>query len=124
MTSVSTDRRDGVNSSMAQKVPCLAATTANITLNGEQTIDSINLIAGDRCLCVHQNDLAENGIYVVDSGDWTRALDADGNNDLTFGTLVLVSAGTTNPGLWKLTTDTDIVVGETGLTFSKILAAP
>lgn len=113
MTSVSTDRRDGVNSSKAIKVPCAAATTGNITLNGEQTIDGINLIEGDRCLVVAQDDPAANGIYDVDEGDWTRAIDADSTIDLTEGTLVFTIGGTAGAGLWVLTSTLDIVVGET-----------
>lgn len=120
MTSTTTDRRDGVNASKALKVPCQAGTTGNITLNGEQTIDGINLIAGDRCLVKNQSDPATNGIYDVDSADWTRALDANSNSDLTQGTMVRVNAGTTQSGLWQLTTEGDIIIGEVSLTFALI----
>lgn len=93
MTSPSSDRRNGLNSSMAIKVPVTAATTVNITLNGEQTIDGNALVAGTTCLVKDQSDPVENGIYTVDTGDWTRRPDCDGPNDLTYGTIVYVTVG-------------------------------
>jgi hypothetical protein len=45
-----------------------AATTANITLSGTQTIDGVALIAGDRILVKDQSTANQNGIYVVAAG--------------------------------------------------------
>jgi hypothetical protein len=50
MTSVITSRRNGVNGSLAIKAPCVTGTTANITLSGEQTIDGVAIVTGDRVL--------------------------------------------------------------------------
>ena len=36
------------------KLSCKVATTGNITLSGEQTIDGISIVAGDRVLVKHQ----------------------------------------------------------------------
>ena len=69
MTSPSTDRRYGLNSSMAFKVPAKAATTANITLEDEQTIDGIACDTADRVLVKDQTDTTETGVSVVDTGD-------------------------------------------------------
>lgn len=57
------------------KASCRAATTANITLSGTQTIDGVALIDGDRVLVKNQTAGANNGIYDVSSGGWTRAID-------------------------------------------------
>jgi hypothetical protein len=46
MTSIYEDRTQLVVD-VAIKAPCRAATTANITLNGEQTIDGVACVAGD-----------------------------------------------------------------------------
>lgn len=54
-----------------------AATTANITLSGAQTIDGIALVAGDRCLVKNQTTTSQNGIYVVAASTWSRATDMD-----------------------------------------------
>ena len=57
------------------KAPCRVATTANISLSGLQTIDGVSLIEGDRVLVKNQTAGANNGIYDVSSGAWTRAID-------------------------------------------------
>lgn len=121
MTSSTTDRRLGLTGDKAIKVPCRAATTANITLSGEQTIDSVSVVADDRVLVKDQTDTTENGIYVCDSGDWTRDLDADGNADWTAGTLVFVVSGSANgAGLFEQTTTGTITIGTSSLAFTKI----
>ena len=52
------------------------ATTGNITLSGEQTIDGF-LTSTSRVLVKDQTDPTENGIYVTAAGAWTRAEDFD-----------------------------------------------
>ena len=104
MTTVSMSRRQGVNVGSAIKVPCITATTANITLSGLQTIDGILLVDDDRVLVKNQSDASENGIYVADSSTWDRAVDFDGIYDVKEGTLVYVNRGTTQgETLWRVT---------------------
>jgi len=56
------------------KAPAKVATTANITLSGPQTIDTVSVVAGDTVLVKNQTNLAENGIYTVQTGAWTYAV--------------------------------------------------
>lgn len=90
-----------------------AATTANITLSGEQTIDAVAVVAGDRVLVKDQTSASENGIYVAAAGAWSRAADEVAN-----GIYALVTDGTVN-GLkyFVLSTPNPITLGTTGLTF-------
>lgn len=98
------------------KASVRAATTANITLSGEQTIDGVAVVAGDRVLVKDQTAGAENGIYVAATGAWARATDADTAGDLTSGVLVPVETGTANADtIWMLTTDGAITIGTTAL---------
>lgn len=76
------------------KTNARAATTANITLSGTQTIDGVALNVGDRVLVKNQTNLTENGIYNVASGAWTRSTDAGTYNDL-LNALVFITEGTT-----------------------------
>lgn len=119
MASTLTDRLNGVNGGVAQKAPVKFATTANITLSGVQTIDSISTAGNVDCLVKDQTDQTENGIYITSTGNWTRRPDADGNRDLVKGTEVYVTDGTLNGNtLWSLRADTDsVVIGTTEITF-------
>lgn len=98
-----------------------AATTANITLSGLQTIDGISVLANDRVLVKNQTAAAENGLYTAGSGAWTRTTDADAAAEVSAGLTVMVEEGTTNAdSQWRLTTDGAITLGTTSLTFAQI----
>lgn len=109
---------DGVAQGLDIKDAVRAATTVNITLSGTQTVDGVSLIAGDRCLVKDQTTGSENGIYVVASGAWTRATDADVSAEVTANIYVWVSEGTANADTgWVLTTNNPITLGTTALVF-------
>lgn len=90
---------------LAWKEPVRAATTANITLSGTQTVDTVALTAGQRVLVKNQTTAADNGIYVVASGAWTRAADANSAAELQGGTLVAVDEGGQADTAWMLAGD-------------------
>jgi len=93
----------------------LAATTANITLSGLQTIDGVALAAGVRVLVKNQTAAKDNGIYEVAAGPWSRSVDADTDAKVTPGLLVLVERGTVNGDSgWQLVTDAPITMGVNG----------
>lgn len=117
--SVSIYREDGLASSTAIKGPCRAATTAGIALEGEQTVDGIACVTGDRVLVKNQGNPVENGIYVVDTGTWRRSADFEGNRDVRKGTRVDVTDGTTNGNtIWAVTTENPITIDITAITFA------
>lgn len=102
------------------KESVLAATTANITLSGAQTIDGVAVGAGDRVLVKDQTTASENGIYEAAAGAWARAPDADTSADVTPGMFTFVEQGTANGDTgWVLTTDAPITLGTTALAFSQ-----
>ena len=78
-----------------QKENVLLATTANITLSGEQTIDGTLTSASD-VLVKDQSTPAENGIYITGAGAWTRRTDFDSDDDIELGNIVYVTSGTAN----------------------------
>ena len=99
------NRFQGARSTYAAKKPVRAATTENISLTGFQTVDGVTFASSDedanynmRCLVKDQSDTTANGVYIVNSGDWTRDKDFDGNTDYTRGTIVYVAQGTVNGG--------------------------
>src|SRR5689334_6764973 len=72
-----------------------AASTANLTLSGTQTVDGVALSAGDRILVKNQSTASQNGIYVVAAGAWSRATDMDIWAEVP-GSFVSVQEGTAN----------------------------
>jgi hypothetical protein len=116
---------DAVSSGLDPKASVRVATTANITLDGPQTVDGVQLNNYDRVLVKNQTTASENGIYVVDeAGPWSRAGDADTSADVTAGMYAFVEEGTTNGDTgWVLTTNNPIVVGTTALVFVQFSGA-
>jgi hypothetical protein len=101
-----------------------AATTANITLSGPQTVDGVSLVAGDRVLVKDQSTPSQNGAYIVAAGAWTRAVGYDSSAEITPGSFFFVEQGTVNADSgWVLTTDGTVTVGTTALTFSQFSGA-
>lgn len=102
------------------KEPSRAATTANITLSGTQTIDGVSIAVGDRVLVKNQTTGSANGVYLAASGAWTRATDFDASSEV-LGAAVFVSEGTTQGNqVWLMTTDAPITIGTTALTFAQV----
>lgn len=119
MTSTFQDRTGSIAGQLAIKAPCDLATTANITLSGEQSIDGTTT-SESRVLVKDQTDTTENGIYDTSSGSWTRALDFDGSRDAVKGTLVLVTGGTVAAGkTYRLTTADPVVFDTSAITFTE-----
>ena len=67
---------DTIAEGLSPKEIVVAATIANITLSGLQTIDSVVLQLGDRVLVKDQTTASGNGIYIVSTSTWARATDA------------------------------------------------
>jgi hypothetical protein len=98
-----------------------AATTEDITLANEQTIDGVALLDGQRVLVKNQDNAEENGIYVVvDGGAWVRSEDADSDSKVNANLFLFVEEGTLNADTgWVLTTNDPITLGTTELTFTQ-----
>jgi hypothetical protein len=108
---------DSVAQGLDPKASCVAATTANITLSGTQTIDGVALIAGDRCLVKDQTTQANNGIYLVASGSWTRATDMDTWAEVP-GAFTFIEQGTLYADTgWVCTSNAGGTIGVTAITW-------
>ena len=113
---------DAVRQASAKKA--LAATTANITLSGVQTVDDIALSTGQRCFVWKQTNAAQNGLYIVAAGAWSRAPEADDSSELAGGTIISVERGTQNGGkTFRCTNSGTVTINTTALTFAEISGA-
>lgn len=104
-----------------------AATTGNITiasdLNVGDSIDGVTLADGDRVLVKNQTDASENGIYTAGATP-ARATDFDANSEVTAGAFFFVEEGSTNADSgFIISTDDDITVGTTDITFTQFSGA-
>lgn len=112
---------DGLITGLKWKASVACATTGNITLSGEQTIDGVTT-SSSRVMVKDQSTASQNGLYVSSSGAWTRSTDADTGTELADATC-FVEAGTVNGNTqWTVTTDT-IVLGVTSVAFAQVSGA-
>ena len=110
---------DAARSGLDVKASVRVATTANITLSGAQTIDGVVASAGDRVLVKNQTAGAQNGIYDVAVGAWTRSTDSDTSGEFNSGAFTFVEEGTVNGGRgYVMTTANPITLGTTSLAFT------
>ena len=94
-----------------QKTPAVVVSTTNVdeVTGGLLTIDGVTLAVNDRVLLVGQTNQIQNGLWLAQTGAWTRPTDfATGS---TAGqAYVLISSGTTNAGSsWLCNTPTAII---------------
>lgn len=121
-----TDRRTGIMAGIAIKAPCRAASTAALTLSGEQTVDGVACVTGDRVLVKDQSTTSQNGIYVVSTGLWTRATDFDSVDEIARGTAVIAaSEGTANGNkIWFMASADPTTIDSSAITFARAAIPP
>ena len=114
---------DSVANGISWKDSVKAATTANITLSGTQTIDGVAISADERVLVKDQSTGSQNGIYVCKAGSWERAADMDAAGEFS-GAAVFVQQGTTYGDVgFVCTNDGDVTVGTTAIAFTQFTGA-
>jgi hypothetical protein len=85
---------DNVASGISNRDSVQIATTANITLSGEQTIDGV-LTSTDDILVKNQSTTHQNGIYKSASGSWARSSEYTLYDDHP-GSMIVVEEGSAN----------------------------
>lgn len=117
-----TSRLEGLTTAVAIKAPCKATSGSNLTLNGEQTIDGVSCVSGDRVLVRAQTDATNNGIYIVSTSDWQRADDFNGARDVVQGTEVRVTQGNSFSGRYYVTSSNPIMLDTSTINFTFVPA--
>jgi hypothetical protein len=107
---------------LSWKAPVTAATTANITLSGLLTVDTVTLAAGETVLVKNQTNAADNGIYVASAGAWTRSVGADVWEEF-IGAIVFVVEGTQTGSAWFCTAQPGGTLGVTANNWSNFSVA-
>lgn len=117
------DYVDNISAGITPRTGVVAATTANITLSGPQTIDGVGVIAGNRVLVKNQTLPEENGIYDCAAGAWSRSSDSNTAGELLFGYYYFVSSGTTNGATSWFIETAPTVLGTDPVVFSQFSAS-
>lgn len=114
---------DTIAQGLDAKASVKAASTGNLTLSGTQTVDGVSLSPGDRVLVKDQTTKSQNGIYVVASGSWSRATDADAWSELV-SAFTFVEQGTANKDTgWVCTVDAGGTLGTTDVAWTQFSSA-
>jgi hypothetical protein len=114
---------DSVAQGLDPKASCVAATTANITLSGTQTIDGVAVIVGDRVLVKNQTLPQNNGIYIVSASTWSRSLDMDAWAEVP-NAFTFIEDGTTQADTgWVTTANAGGTLGTTPIPFVQFSGA-
>jgi hypothetical protein len=96
---------------------------SNITLSGVQNIDGVTGVAGTTVVLVtEQTNQAQNGLYIMQSGAWTRhpELDADGEFDRGVTTAVL-SGTLRGRTRWVIVNDAPYTVNVTPVVYQQVV---
>jgi hypothetical protein len=112
---------DNAVTGLTWKTAVLNATTANVTLSGEQTIDGI-LTNASRILVKNQTNQTENGIYVTSAGAWARSSDANSGPELD-SAAVFVQQGTTQGDTGWVQVTSNIVLGTSNIVWQQFSGA-
>lgn len=108
----------------AWKSPVRAASTANLTLSGLQTVDGVSLASNDRVLVKNQTTTTDNGIYTCAAGSWTRATDMDVAAEFLLATCFVSEGTVAGNTSWTMTTDGPITVGSTAIVWVQTGGGP
>jgi hypothetical protein len=100
------------------KAAVQAASTGNLTLSGNQTIDGV--VNPTYVLAKDQSDPTQNGIWATGSGAWTRRTDSDTGAEIING-FVTVLGGTVNANtLYTTTTINPPTIGTDPIIYTQL----
>jgi hypothetical protein len=88
------------------------ATTANITLSGEQTIDGVATLAS-RVLVKNQSAASQNGFYLSSAGAWSRTADVATGANAANVTAFVEQGATQADTQWSCSSNTGAAVAGT-----------
>jgi hypothetical protein len=114
---------DSTAQGLDTKASVKIATTEDITLSGEQTIDDVAIVAGDRVLVKNQNTQSSNGIYIAASGAWARSTDTN-SWDKLIAAYAFVEEGSINADTgWVSTANSGGTLGVTPIIWAQFNGA-
>lgn len=115
---------DNIASGIDAKASVFLASTVDIPLmSGSQTIDGVTATVGSRVLIKSQNTQSQNGVYVVNSGSWTRSTDMNTWAQLVSAFVFVEKGNTLADTGWVCTVDAGGTIDVTAVTWVQFSAA-
>jgi len=114
---------DNIAQGIDAKQSVRSMTNANVTLSGVQSIDAVSNIAGDRVLVIGQTAPAQNGVYIMAAGAWTRALDLDTWGELVSAYVWVEEGNSFTDTGWLCTVNPGGTLGTTAVTWVQFSGA-
>jgi len=114
---------DNIAQGLDAKASVRSMTNAQTTLSGVQSIDAVSNVAGDRVLLIGQTTQAQNGVYIMASGAWTRATDLDTWNELVSAYVWVEEGNSFKDTGWLCTVDQGGTLGTTAVTWVQFSGA-
>lgn len=93
---------------------------SNITLTGTQTIDSVALNVGDRVLLTGQTSSANNGVYTVATGTWTRSVPFETSAGLAAAIIQVAEGSGFGGTIWKNSFRASSTLGSSTMTWYQV----
>lgn len=103
------------------KDPVRILVDANVVKNGQQSIQTLTILAGERVFLQNQANPADNGIWDVQNGAWNRSADASIAPEI-IGAEFNINEGTYANQTWRITNGS-LVLGTTAITSAQMFAA-
>ncbi len=113
---------DAITVGLSIKPAVSVATSSNIVLTGEQTIDGV-LTSASRVLVRAQTLPAQNGIYVSGAGAWTRATDMDTWAEVPSAYTFIQSGSTLADSAWVCTSAAGGTIDVTDIVWAQFSSA-
>ena len=115
-----TDVQGGIIQGADYKTACAVATTAAVdsAMTGLPVLDGYQVLNQDRILVWKNTNAALNGIWIANTGAWTRATDFSNTTAVVAGTQVYVFNGTLYGKTVFACQQNNIAFGTTNITFA------
>jgi hypothetical protein len=111
---VTKDYADNLTAGLSWKEAARAALTTNRALTGLTALDGVTPVANDRILLMGQTAPAENGLWLAQSGAWTRPTDYDAAGEAEAAAVFVLEGTANGDKAYVNTTNAPITIGTTG----------
>lgn len=98
----------------------MASADTNTVLSGSPTLDGISVGIGQAVLLLNQSDPAENGLWTVAGGPWSRPANFADDSTVRGAVVSVVAGGVRGGFIYQCTNSSAVTVGTTPILFARL----